>query len=218
MRRLAVLVAAGLVVIVLVVAQLVLPGIAEQKLRDHLAKSGTVLSVDVSAFPAIELLWHRADHVVVRLGTYRSDVVHLGGTLAGAINAGTVDASATEVQTGLVILHNATLAKRGAELTGTALITETDLRSSVPFLRSVEPVASGGDGLVLRGTASALGITMTAQAIVAARGGNVVVAPDIPFGGLATVTVFSNPHLYVQNLAASRAQGGFSVQARGQLR
>ncbi|MFZ0377875.1 MAG: hypothetical protein WAL38_08625, partial [Solirubrobacteraceae bacterium] len=61
---------AGLVLLVLVVAQLVLPGIAADRLRDQLARSGTVISVKVSAFPAIELLWGDADSVVVRLGRY----------------------------------------------------------------------------------------------------------------------------------------------------
>lgn len=211
------LAAAALVVIVLVVAQLVLPGIAAQRLRDRLAKSGTVLSVKVEAFPAIELLWHHADHVVVRLGDYRSDVTHLGGTLAGAVDAGSVDASATALHSGVITLHNATLTKRAGELTGAAMISEADLRGSIPFLQSVVPVASNGDGLVLRGTASVLGLSVTAQAIVAAQGGNVVVAPDVPFGALARITVFSNPHLYIQSIAANPEPGGFSVQAHGQL-
>jgi hypothetical protein len=217
MKRLVLAGAAALVVIVLVVAQLVLPGIAAQRLRDRLSKSGKVMSVQVSAFPAIELLWHHADHVVVRLGDYRSDVARLGGTLAGAINADSVDASATAVHSGVITLHDATLTKRSDELTGAAMISEADLRGSLPFLRSVVPVASNGDGLVLRGTASVLGLTISAKAIVAAQNGNVVVAPDVPLGGLATLTVFSNRHLYVQSVAASPAPGGFSVQARGQL-
>jgi hypothetical protein len=40
----------------------------------------------------------------------------------------------------------------------------------------------------------------------------------VPFGGLATVTVFSNPHIAVQDVAASAAPGGFSLLAHGQLR
>ena len=84
MRRIAVLATAGVVLLVLVLAQLLLPGIAAQRLRDDLQKSGTVLEVKVSAFPAIKLLWHQADSVVVRMGSYRSGVSHLGSTLAGA--------------------------------------------------------------------------------------------------------------------------------------
>lgn len=62
MRRLAVLGVVALVVAVVVlgVAQLVLPGIAAQRIRSQLDRYGHVRSVSVSAFPAIELLWHRA--------------------------------------------------------------------------------------------------------------------------------------------------------------
>ena len=69
---------AALVLLVLVIAQLILPGIATQDLRDRLAKSGRVLQVEIHAFPAIELLWNDADRVVVRMDTYTSVPGHLG--------------------------------------------------------------------------------------------------------------------------------------------
>ena len=50
MRRLAALGLAALVVLLLVVAQLVLPGIAAQRVRDHLARSGQVLSCRSTRF------------------------------------------------------------------------------------------------------------------------------------------------------------------------
>ncbi|MBV8217081.1 MAG: hypothetical protein JO325_01345, partial [Solirubrobacterales bacterium] len=72
MRRLIALGLAGVVLVALIAAQLVLPGIAAQRLRDQLSRSGTVLSVSVSALPAIKLLWRHADRVVVRMGRYQS--------------------------------------------------------------------------------------------------------------------------------------------------
>src|SRR5450755_588013 len=90
---------AAVVVVVLGVAQLVLPGIAAQRLRDQLARSGQVLSVHVSAFPAIELLWHHADSVVVRMGSYSSaSATHLGSTLQRSGDVGSLTASAREVR------------------------------------------------------------------------------------------------------------------------
>jgi len=74
MRRLiALAIVLGVIVLLLIVAQLVLPGIAAHRLRDRLSKSGQVIDIQVSAFPAIELLWHQADRVVVRLKSYRSN-------------------------------------------------------------------------------------------------------------------------------------------------
>lgn len=214
MRRIAVLATAGLVLLVLIIAQLVLPGIAERRLRDQLSRSGTVLQVKVSAFPAIELLWHHADSVVIRLGRYRSGISQLGGRLDGAAGVGSIDASAQVLQVGLLTLRDATLRKRGDQLTGTATVTEADLRSAVPFLQNVQPIASGNGRLTLRGTASFLGLSATVDATVAAQNGALLVAPDVPFGGLATVTLFDDPQVRVESVSAASVPGGFSVSAQ----
>jgi hypothetical protein len=216
-KRLAAIGFVLLVVIVLVVAQLVLPGIAARRLRDRLAQSGTVISVQVSAFPAIELLWHHADRVVIRMADYHSGTGSLGSTLAGAGDAGSIDASATVLQTGLLTLRGARLTKHGNQLVGSARVTEADLRAAVPFLDDVQPVASGGGQLTLQGTATLFGLTASVDATVAAAGGRVIVQPDVPLGGLATLTLFSNPHVAVQSVAASAAPGGFSLLAQAAL-
>jgi len=215
-RRLALLLAGG-VVFVLVIAQLFLPGIAEQRLRDRLSRSGRVLKVEVDAFPAIELLWHHADKVVVRLASYRSNPGHLGSTLDEAAGVGRLDATATELDTGLVTLHDAELSKRGDQLSGTARVTEADLRSSMPILENVQPVASGDGTLTLRGTATLLGLTSTIDATLRSQAGRLIVQPDVPFGALATLTLFSDPHVAVESVGAASTANGFTVQAQARL-
>jgi DUF2993 family protein len=217
MRRIIVLAVVAAIVLAFVLAQLFLPGIAAQRLRDRLARSGTVERVEVDAFPAIELLWHHADKVVIRMSDYRSDPSTLGTTLGQAADAGSIDASATTLDTGLLRLHDAVMHKRGDELTGSARVTEADLKAAVPFLQSVQPVASGNGQLVLRGTASVLGVAATADATVAAVSGAVVVQPDVPFGGLATLTLFSSPHVRVDGVSATPAGDGFTVSARARV-
>jgi hypothetical protein len=217
MRRIIALAVAGIVVLLLVVAQLVLPGLAAQRLRDRLQKSGTVLKVEVHAFPAIELLWNQADRILVAVGRYRSSPGNLGSLIGESAGVGTIDASASQLDTGLLTLRNATLSKRGHQLTGGALVTEADLRAAVPFLDGVQPVASGNGKLTLRGTATVFGVTASVDATVSAQNGRVIVAPDLPFGGLATVTVFSDPHLHVQGVTARTTSHGFAVSATGRL-
>jgi hypothetical protein len=220
MRRIIALATAGVVVVLLVLAQLVLPGIAAQRLRDRLSKSGKVLSVEVDAFPAIELLWHQADKVVLRLGQYRSATSELGSTLAQAGDVGTLDASATEVDAGLLTLRNAALAKRGNKLTGTATITEADLRGALPgVLQGVQPVASSGGQLTLQGTATLFGVTASGDATVKPDNGKLVLQPDIPILSLATLTLFDNPHVYVDAVTATAAgAGSFTVSGTATLR
>jgi hypothetical protein len=221
-RRLALIAGAVLVLLVLGVAQLVLPGLAADRVRDQLAHHGRVLDVSVSAFPAIELLWHHADAVSVRMANYSGDPGTLGGSLAQAGDVGTLDASAVTVTAGLLTLHDAQLHKRGGELTGTAELREADLLRAVPFLTDVHPVADADPAhpgaLVLQGTASLLGVTATADATVTTSDGRIVVTPQVPFGGLVTVTAFANPHLAVDAVAATASGGGFALRASGHLR
>jgi hypothetical protein len=218
MRRIIAIATAGVVILVLVIAQLVLPGVAADRLRDRLSKSGTVISVEVHAFPAIKLLWKHADRVVVRMGSYRSAAGPLGNLLSETSTVGSLDASVGEFDSGLLTVRNAALRKRGNQLVGTALVTEADLRRSIPILQSVVPVASSDGRLTLRGTASLFGVTATVDATVSASDGKLVVAPDVPLGGFATVTVFSNPDLQVQSVSATAAPSGFRVTATGRLR
>jgi hypothetical protein len=205
-------------VLLLVVAQLVLPGIAAQRLRDRLARSGRVLEVQVDAFPAVELLWHQADRVVVRMASYRSSPGTLSGNVGQVVDVGTLDASANQLNSGLLTLRDATLRKRGNELSAAATVTQADLRSAIPLLDSVAPVGSSGGQLTLRGTATFLGVTATVDAIVGPRSGALVVAPNVPFGALATITLFSSPAIAVQGVSAVATPGGFAVSARARVR
>jgi hypothetical protein len=150
--------------------------------------------------------------VVVRLGRYRPRSGKLGSTLDQVANVGTLDVTAQEVDYGLVTLHRATLTKHGSQLVGTAVVTESDLRTALPILTSVTPVASGGGTLTLRGTATLFGLSATVNATVGARDGKLVVVPDVPFGALATVTAFSDPHIHVDTMTATPTPGGFAVR------
>ena len=204
--------------VLLVVAQLVLPGIAEQQLRDRLSRSGTVEQVEISAFPAIELLWDDADRAVVRMRNYHSGTAQLWSLLSEAGGVGSLDASAGTLTAGLLTVHDAVLRKHGDRMTASAEVTESDLRTAIPVLQSVVPVASGGGELTLRGTATVLGVTASVDATARAQNGQIVVTPDVPFGGLATISVFSNPAVEVQGLSASPTPNGFRVAAVGRIR
>jgi LmeA-like phospholipid-binding len=206
------------VLVVLALAQLLLPGIAAQRLRDRLARSGTVLHVEVDAFPAIELLWQHADRVVVRLARYRSSPGALGKLVAQAGDVGSLDASVHELDTGPLTLRDASLTKHGNELTGSARVNEHDIQAAVPFIDAVQPVASTEGQLTLRGTATLLGVSASVDATVAAQDGALIVAPDVPFGGLATVTLFRNPNIAIENLSARGDAAGFAVTATAHLR
>jgi len=217
MRRAAAIGVVVLVLVLLAVAQLALPGIAENRIRDRLAKDGHVESVRVSAFPAIKLLWGKADRVTVRMASLRANVGRLGDLLGRTADAGRVDGTARELDVLTLRLRDARLRKRGNRLEGEATVTDADLRGALPPGFDVRPIASANGQLVLRGTATLFGTTISANAVLSAQDGKLKVTPDVPFGGFAALTVFDDPHVHVDGVAARGAPGGFVVTARGHL-
>ena len=217
MRRLAVLGVVLLVIVVLGVAQLLLPGIAARRIRSQLGRYGQVQSVSVSAFPAVELLWHHADSVTIRLSSFDSDTAALAGRLDQLSDVGTLHADVARVTVGLLTVRVARLVKHGSSLVATARVTDADLRGVLPVLRTVTPVASSAGQLILRGTADVFGAAVSVDFSVRVSGGAIVVAPDVPFGGAVTVTAFSDPAVRVTSVSAAAVSGGFTVRATGTL-
>lgn len=218
MRRIAAIAVLLVALIALAVAQLVLPGVAARRIEKRLSAYGPVRSVSVQAFPAIKLLWHHADAIHIDLVSYRSGSGEVGSLLAQLGGVGSLDVAADQLNIGLLRVRDATLHKRGRALRAGARISEADLRAAVPFLDGVVPVASAPATVTLRGAATLLGVTTSATATVAPRNGALILSPNVPFGALATLTLFSDPHVAVQGVFATSQPGGFRVSARGVLR
>jgi len=210
--------AALFTVALLALAQVVLPSLAGDRLRTRLARSGEVERVAVHAFPAVELLWGSADRVEVSMRSYRASPGELASMLADGGGVGRLDASTDVLSTGLLTLRDARLHEQDGALSGEALVSEADLRAAVPPPLSVRPIASGDGQLLLEGTATLLGASVSARFRLLASEGRLIAEPEgVPFGGLATLTVFSDPHLRVEGIGVRTAPGGFALTARGRL-
>jgi hypothetical protein len=109
------LAAAGLLVIGALAAELVLPGIAADRLRGRLdARFGDVRSVEVAATPAIGLLWGDVDAVRIALGDASFARDREGG--GGLRRIDHLDLAAESLRTGPLVLGQLDLAKRGRDL------------------------------------------------------------------------------------------------------
>jgi hypothetical protein len=54
--------------------------------------------------------------------------------------------------------------------------------------------------------------------LLSAQSGALVLEPvNVPFGGLAQVTVFSDPHMQVRAVGARGVAGGYLLSAEGRL-
>jgi hypothetical protein len=218
-RRLAVLGVVLLVIVVLGVAQLVLPGLAAHRIRSQLGRYGQVQSVSVSAFPAIELLWQHADSVSLRMSSFQSNGSGLATRLDQLSHVGTLHAEVARVAVSRLTVRDARLVKHGASLVATARVTDADLHGVLPVLRTVTPVTSSAGQLILRGTADVLGVPLSVDfSVRVTPTGALVVSPNVPFGGAATITAFSDPAVRVTGVSAAAVNGGFTVRATGTLR
>jgi hypothetical protein len=217
----AALASGAVVLIVLGIGQLVLPGAAEHRLRSQLARYGTVRQVHVESVPAVKLLWHRADSVTVAMDSYRSQPSGHGSLadfLSRTRNTGKLDVSVGTLQSKLVTLHQVRLRKEGQQLVGQAELTQQELATALPSFLNVRPVSASQNGIVVQASASVLGRRVTLHLGVLADAGRVIVRPEgLIFGSLATITVFSDPRIYVESVGAELHGERYLLTARARL-
>jgi hypothetical protein len=217
------LVAAGalMLLIAAVVAQFVLPGVAEDSLRSDLSRFGPLGRVNVESFPAVKLLWHKADRVDVSMNSYRSEPGghgSLAGFLSDTRSTGKLNARVETLAAQLVTLHGVELHKDGAALVGRAELTQRDLSNALPSFVGLRPLQASANGIVVSASGSVLGKTARLRLQVMADKGRVVVRPDVPLGSLATIKVFNDPRVYVDSLGAQLRGDRYFLTARAHLK
>jgi hypothetical protein len=197
----------ALLVVFVLLAQLLLPGIAATRVRARVERYGPVHSTHVSAFPAVKLLWGDADAVSVSAGTLTVTPAQISSLLWEARTVGTVTVLAqgavlrvSQLPGGLEV-SDVRMQKRGSSVVATAMMTQSQLQRALPSGFSVQPNASGEGGIEARASGGLFGLQASIDVLVRANEGNLVAEPrGLPFGGIATVTLFSDPHLKVQSV------------------
>lgn len=210
--------AAGVVLLLLAAGQLLLPRLAERRLRADLESSGEVLEVRVAAFPALKLLFGRADRVEVRMAAVRaSGQNEIAGLLDRTEAAGDLDVSASELRVGPLLVRDVRLDKRGERLYGEAGVTQADIEAASPVAVALRPVATGDGTLVLEARTAFLGREVAVRARLSSQDGALLVAPEGVLGALGTITVFSDPRVRVGSVGAREREDGFTVTADATL-
>jgi hypothetical protein len=215
--------AAGTLVVILVVAQLALPGLAARRLRSDLERHGTSVHVDVAAFPAIKLLWHRADRVTATVGGYRPGADRSGASLADSLartdGTGTLDVRVDVLDARLLRMHDVRLRKRGDVLTGEVRVDRADVNAALPPRLHLAGSALPGNELAVSGATSVFGARVSAQARILVDRGRIILRPaGIPLASLVSFPIFADPRIAVDALGARRVRGGFVLRVRGHLR
>lgn len=141
----------------------------------------------------------------------------LADQLASTSHTDRLDATASEFDIGPVRLTGASLEKRGASLVTRAALSEADLRAALPGFLKIGRIRSGSGGLVLHGSVSAFGRRLSADFTLAARGGRLLLSPNIPLGGIVTLTLFADPRVKVEDVAARALPGRYLLSARASV-
>ena len=213
---------AAAVVLAMVIAQLVLPGIAVERVREQVGRYGEVHSVHVHADPAIRLLWGSAQEIAVSAGPLRMSAQQLvdlerqlGGVDRASLATPRLALTSSATAAGELPLEAARLDKRGDALSASGVMRASTLQVTLPAGLHVDGLSaeSGRPEVALSG--EAFGVNVSGHALVVAREGAIVVEPaGLPFGGLATIKLFSDPRVYVESLTASPYGEGILIDLR----
>lgn len=190
----------GGVIALLGLAQLLLPGLAAQRVRSQLGRYGTVRSASVSAFPAIELLWGHAQSATIRAGALSIGPAQAGELLWNGRGVQRIDMHAQSMRFGPLTMSDVTSQKRGEALYVQGTLTEAQLRASLPGSTAVQPLESVPGGVEVRVSGSVLGLGGSVDVLLSVQEGKLIAQPQgVPFAGLLHLTLLSASHLYVQS-------------------
>jgi len=193
-------------IVVLGLAQLILPRIAERTISSRISRYGKLESVHVSAWPAVELLWGHVDSVRVRARSLRLSAAQAASLLWESRGVSRMDVHAGAVELGRLRVTDATLTKLGGALNAVAQASEADVGAALPPGFSLRLMRSERGEVEVQSSGGLFGIGASVDAVASASEGKLVARPRGFLLGAIQLTLFSDPHVHVEGVGASVAQ------------
>jgi hypothetical protein len=193
---------AGVVLLVLVVAQLVLPRIAAHRISSRIGRYGKVEHVSVSAWPAIKLLWGDVDSADVQAGRLALSPAQASSLLWESRGVQKMDLSASSVELGSLALEGVSLRKRGAQLSGEGSTTAAQANAALPAGVSLALLGSRDGKVEVRAGGGLFGIDASVNAVAEASDGKLVAHPVGFLIQGFQLSLFSDPHVHVEAVGA----------------
>jgi hypothetical protein len=166
----------------------------------------------------VKLLWGSVDSVKVRAGSLAIEPGQAGKLLWEARDTARMEVMAESVRVGSLRLSDASLTKRGSALSAQARASEGDVRAALPAGFSLQLLRSEGGEVEVQASGGLFGVGASLDAVAQASEGKLVAHPlGLLVEGLR-LTLFSDPHVYVEGVGASRSSGppltyGLSMRA-----
>lgn len=199
--------AAGVLGVVLVLSQLLLPRIVASRISSRVGRYGTVQSVSVSAWPALRLLWGSADSVTVEAASLSMTPSQAADLLGEDRGAGEVHASAQRLQVGPLALTDVRLTGNGRDLSAQASVSSAAIAAALPPGVEVQLLESELGHVLVRVTGGLFGISATVDAVAEASEGAIVVHSRGLLLQSLRLNLFSDPRVHVQSIGASVLPG-----------
>lgn len=171
-----------------------------------MGRYGGVESVSVSAWPAVKLLWGDADSVTVRARSLKLSPPQTVKLLREAWGVKKMEISTAAAELGSLRLSDVRFTKRGGALTAQARVTSADVRAALPQGFDVKLVKSEGGQVEVTASGGLFGVGASVDAVAGAQEGKLVAHPTGLLGGFQ-ITLFSDPHVYVEGVGASVVAG-----------
>ncbi len=211
----------ALILVLLALAQLVLPSIAADRISSRVGRYGHVDSVSVSAWPAVELLWGHADSVKVHARALRMSPAQSVDLLAQGRGVSRIDARVDELREGSLRLTDATLRKRGSALHAQGTVSAADAAAALPAGVGVSLIGSRGGAVEVRVTGGLFGVGAAVDAVAQAGEGRLIVHPTGVLLGALRLTLFADPRIAVEGVEAGAlggAEAGYRLGMSASLR
>ncbi len=202
-----VLLAAGVALLALALAQALLPRLAASRISSRVGRYGSVASVSVSAWPAVKLLWGSVDSVRVKARHLSLSPAQAAKLLWEARGAASIDVSAENVTVGPLRLSDARLRKRASALSAEAMISEADVTAALPPDLGLKLLRSERGEIEVQASGGLFGLGASVDAVALASDGRLVAHPLGLLVERLQLTLFSDPHVYVEGVGASAPAG-----------
>jgi len=213
----------GALVVLVGLAQLLLPKFAADRISSRIGRYGKVTSVHVSAWPAVKLLWKDADSISVRASSVALTPARTDALLSEATGTSRLDFVAARAREGPLALSDVHLQKRGRALRASAFASADDVRAALPAGFDVTLLASERGRVEVRASGGLFGVGASVDAVAEASDGKLVAHPTGALLQALRVTLFSEPHVRLDAVGAHaargpRGEGGYRLEASATLR
>jgi hypothetical protein len=216
-RRNPAVIAALTLTLAAITTELALPSVAESRMRDQLASFGSVTSVEVSASPALMMLFGGVERAAVQMSSATLDAGAVDpDLLSKAGDVEVLEARIDALRAGPLDVESVVLDKRGQALDASATMDVDQVESLVPGAEL--KVEKGMLLLDLSGIQLPLPLPGPIQLQIGLEDGKVVARPlGAASALLPTEPLLDRPELSVTSLDSSITDGQVNVSATATL-